>query len=79
MMYVPKGYRRLKDDGSIVLDDPENDEVVHTTNFWECMAKIYSYNDDRPWQEIPDGSRATHLVCVEYMDDFDSDTEMADP
>jgi hypothetical protein len=78
MMYVPRGYRRIKHDGSIVLDEPSNDEVACATNFWECITKIYSSNDRR-WKVIPDGSENTHLVCAEYMDDIDSDTEMVGP
>ena len=80
MMYVPEGYSRRKDDGSIVLDHQKNDGVNYTTSFWDCMAKIYSSSGSRPWKVIQPGDdnfEITHMVCEEYMDCVDSDTEMA--
>ena len=79
MMYVPKGYRRVKDDGSVVRYPNSSDGLVNTTKFWDSLTESY-LTGDRPWVAKPYGYKATDLPCEHCMDDVetDSDTEIVD-
>lgn len=78
MMYVPKGYRRDKDDGSIVRYHNTREEPVNTTRFWDSVTESY-LTGHRPWVAMPYGYKETDLICEHCMDDIpDSDTEMDD-